>query len=89
MKKNIVEVNFDKLNNNDVIVFKNGKWTAVPSTVFLNTVVKSVNELNEKVDNELRERDLEIKDLKKSINDLEHQIYVLLGEEDPENEEEQ
>ena len=87
MKKTLIEVNYDKLNENSIIVFKDDNWIAIPKNAFLDGVYKEIAWLREALTEETRKRlekecltDIELSGLKKHIK-------VLEGEED--NEEEQ
>lgn len=82
MKKTIIEVNFDeKLNENDIIIFKNGKWKALNKAVFLNFVNKNLVELDDKIDAEALERSIIVESLKKENKNIKKVISYILGEE--------
>ena len=82
MKKTIIEVDFDeKLNENDIIIFKNGKWKALNKAVFLNLVNKNLVELDDKIDAEALERSIIVESLKKENKNIKKVISYILGEE--------
>lgn len=86
MKKTLIEVNYSKLNEDSVIVFKNGKWTAVSKTAFLDNVHKELDDLNNKITTESNERKEDINNIQNDIKDIKNQLKLILGED--ENEEE-
>ena len=87
MKKTLIEVNYDKLDENSVIVFKNDNWIAIPKSAFLDSVYKELQRLEERI-NELHRLRLEDGQVTMdALNNHESRIKVLEGEED--NEEEQ
>ena len=82
MKKMLIEVNYDKLNNDSIVIFENKEWVAVPKSVFLDGVYKEIICLREEITELNRQRlekecliDIELSGLKKRIR-------VLEGEED-------
>lgn len=88
MKKSIIEVHFDKLNENSVIVYQKGRWVAINKEIFLNNVDNKLAEARHLLDVEVRTRYEEDVRILDKIDELEHKINYILGEEDePESEE--
>ena len=82
MKKAIVEVNFnEKLNENDIILFKDGKWKAINKSVFLNLISKNLIDLDSKIDAESLQRNVAIEGLQKENEKMKKVITYILGEE--------
>ncbi len=90
MNKVLLEVNFNnKLNENDIVVFQNGKWIAVNKEIFLNDVYKKCKNLNSKLDDEITDRNLannqihhEIEEINATLEVFREQINFILGEDD-------
>ena len=72
MKKNIVEVYFEKeFNENSIVVFHNKKWMAIDKSVFLNNVYKSLSTLDSNL-NEYKEEN------NKNVSELAEKCMLVL-----------
>ena len=88
MKKSIIEVNYNKWDENSVIVFKEGKWIAISKTAFLDVIHKELNNLYAKIDTERQEREDAINSINEQLERIGNVLQYILGEEPKEPNEE-
>ena len=89
MKKTLIEVNYEEINNNSVLIFKDDKWTAVPKNAFLDSINEEIGLLKKALVEETKKR-LEAEFLiNLNVSALEKRIEILEGVDEPEPESEE
>lgn len=88
MKKSIIEVSYNKLDENSVIVFKEGKWIAISKTAFLDVIHKELDTLSGEIAQEKRERQEDINNINAQLERIGDVLQYILGEEPKEPSEE-
>jgi hypothetical protein len=67
-----------RINNNDIVIFRNGKWTTVHKGIFLGEVMSIMNNKEEQLIKENEVLKKEIEDIKNDLQAKDEQMTTLI-----------